>query len=223
MIHARMPIGLGLLLGCHFQLNLCDGLCGVESLGARTRAIENGMTPIQAHLVLQSFFPLCAICISRISNPAICLHKGGRSEICILIPPIRGARRRTTCAEDTFVHAVQFLSVFRRLMEFFLWWVIVLKPRLYRLVLLVEEGHIGNEVLDNIHVWKRIDLAIRAWITVNPAQASQRVLPINVHCARAANTLSARTTESKGRIHLVLDLDQSVKDHRACLVEVNLI
>jgi hypothetical protein len=82
------------------------------------RTVENSMTSIQTHLVLQLFLPLCTMHIPRISNPAVSLHKGGRPEIYILIPPVRRAQCQTTCAKDTFIHAVKFLSVFGRLKEF---------------------------------------------------------------------------------------------------------
>lgn len=46
-------------------------------------------------------------------------------------------------------------------------------------------------------------------------QASQTVLAIDVHGARTADTLTARSSEGEGVIDLVLDLEQGVEDHRA--------
>lgn len=46
-------------------------------------------------------------------------------------------------------------------------------------------------------------------------QAGQTVLAIDVHGARTANTLTARSSEGEGVIELVLDLEQGVEDHRA--------
>ena len=44
-------------------------------------------------------------------------------------------------------------------------------------------------------------------------QASQTVFAIDVHGARTADTLTARSSESKGGILLILDLEQGVEDH----------
>ena len=46
-------------------------------------------------------------------------------------------------------------------------------------------------------------------------QAGQTVLAIDVHGARTADTLTARSSEGEGVIDLVLDLEQGVEDHRA--------
>ena len=46
-------------------------------------------------------------------------------------------------------------------------------------------------------------------------QAGQTVLAIDVHGARTADTLTARSSEGEGVIELVLDLEQGVEDHRA--------
>ena len=50
-------------------------------------------------------------------------------------------------------------------------------------------------------------------------QASQTVLAIDVHGARTADTLTTRSSESKRGVLLVLDLEQSVEDHRAATTE----
>lgn len=46
---------------------------------------------------------------------------------------------------------------------------------------------------------------------------------VNVHGARSADSLTARATERKGRVELVLDLENGVEDHRAALVQVDLV
>jgi hypothetical protein len=51
-------------------------------------------------------------------------------------------------------------------------------------------------------------------------QAGKSVDTVNVHCAGTADTLSAGSAESKSRVQLVLDSDQSVQHHGAGLVEV---
>lgn len=38
---------------CHLLLDLGDGQAGVQTLGARTGAVEDGVATVQAHVVLQ--------------------------------------------------------------------------------------------------------------------------------------------------------------------------
>ena len=53
----------------------------------------------------------------------------------------------------------------------------------------------------------------------NLRQTGQTVLAIDVHGARTADTLTTRSSESKRGVLLVLDLEQSVEDHRAATTE----
>ena len=72
-------------------------------------------------------------------------------------------------------------------------------------------------------VRKRVDLAVLGRIPVNPAQASQGILPVNVHGATSTDTLPARPPKRQRRVHLILDLDERIENHRPCLVQVDLI
>jgi len=90
-------------------------------------------------------------------------------------------------------------------------------------------------------VGKRIDLGVLASVSVDPAEASEGVLAVDVHGARAADTFTTGSAEGESRVHLVLDLDESVEhldnirqlcvlqhaytrtNHRARLVEINLV
>jgi hypothetical protein len=51
-------------------------------------------------------------------------------------------------------------------------------------------------------------------------QAGEGVLAVDVHGTASTDTLTATSPESKGRVELVLDADESVQDHGAGLVEV---
>ena len=101
---------------------------------------------------------------------------------------------------------------------------------MYRLVLLVEVRQVRNEVLDDIHwanailayeklaqmivrtVRKRVDLGVLGLVALDAAKASERVLSVDVHRARAADTLAAGATESECRVDLILDLDECIED-----------
>lgn len=55
----------------------------------------------------------------------------------------------------------------------------------------------------------------------NPlTQASESVNTVDVHGARTANTLSARSAESEGWVNLVLDANERIQHHRSGFVQV---
>lgn len=98
---------------------------------------------------------------------------------------------------------------------------IALQVRLDGLVLLVEVSQIRDQILDNVGVRQRVDLDIRGRFGGDSAQACQGVLAVDVHGTASTDALSATPPEGQGRILLVLDLDQSIEDHGAGLVEVD--
>lgn len=89
-------------------------------------------------------------------------------------------------------------------------------------VLLVELGHVGNEVFDDVHVGQRVNVA-SAGITVNTAETGERVDTVNVHGAATADTLTAGATEGQRRVDLVLDLKKGVQNHGARLVQIDIV
>jgi hypothetical protein len=92
---------------------------------------------------------------------------------------------------------------------------VALQPRLDRLVLRVEVGHVRHEVLDDEHVRERVDLGLGR-CGVDAREAGQRVGPVDVHRARSADPLATRAPERQRRVQLVLDLEQRIQHHRPC-------
>jgi hypothetical protein len=64
-------------------------------------------------------------------------------------------------------------------------------------------------------VRERIDLRVLILTTVNATETGEGILAIDVHGARATDTLSTRATKSECRIYFVLDLDERIKNLRA--------
>lgn len=95
-----------------------------------------------------------------------------------------------------------------------------LKPGLDRLILIVEIRQVSHQILYDEHMGKRIDLHSLG-LFIDIAQACQGIGTIDIHGATAANSLTARSTESQGRILLVLNLDQSVQNHRSAVVQID--
>ena len=97
---------------------------------------------------------------------------------------------------------------------------IALEVGLDRAVLLVEERHVRDKVLDDVHVGKRVDARLLGGVRGNTAQASQGVDTVDVHSAAAANALTATSPEGEGRVDLVLDADERIQHHGSGLVQV---
>ena len=58
-------------------------------------------------------------------------------------------------------------------------------------------------------------------LRVDVAQASEGILPVDVHGARSTDPLSTGPTEGKRGILLGFDFDQCIQDHWAAVVEVH--
>jgi len=57
---------------------------------------------------------------------------------------------------------------------------------------------------------QRVDVGVLATVTVDSAETGESVLAIDVHSARAADALTARTTKGKSWINFVLDFYESI-------------
>jgi hypothetical protein len=101
----------------HALLDLRNGQRRVQALGARPRAVENGVASVQAHAVVQRILALGPLLISRVGDPAVALQQHSGAEVFFLVPPVRGARRRAAGAEDALVEAIELLAVFLGLAE----------------------------------------------------------------------------------------------------------
>lgn len=101
------------------------------------------------------------------------------------------------------------------------WRIVVLQVGFDRFVLLVKMCHIRDEVLDDVHVRKRIDLDWCRRFLVDSLQASQGVSTIDVHGAATTDALSTTPSESERRIDFIFDLDKGIKDHGATLLQVD--
>lgn len=96
----------------------------------------------------------------------------------------------------------------------------MLQVRLNGFVLLVELGQVRHDVFYDVGVREGVDLCFLLCVVGNAAQTSQSINPINVHRTTPTDPLSAAPSESKCRIHLVLDSDQRIQHHGSCLVQI---
>lgn len=208
----------------HVLLDLSNRLGRVQTLRACPRAVENSVATVEGESVLQLLTTLIAVGITRVSHPAVSLHQNSGAEVSILVPPVRRARSRAAGTQNALVQAIKVAALFRALQIFLTLrrGAGSLQVWLNAAVLLVELGHIGNEVFDDVHVRQRVDVA-RAGITVNTAETGKGVDAVNVHGAATTNTLAARAAEGQGRVNLVLDLQKGVENHGARLVQIDIV
>jgi hypothetical protein len=95
----------------HALLDLGNCQRRVQSLGACPRAVKNGVATVQAHAVVEGFLALSHLLVSRVGDPAVRLEKNSGSKVLLLVPPVRGARRRAAGAENAFVETVELLAI----------------------------------------------------------------------------------------------------------------
>jgi hypothetical protein len=93
-------------LKSHLLLNLRNRQPRIQALRTSPRTVQDSMTPIQTHTIIQRRLPLLLLLIPAIRKPPITLQQHRGSQILLTIPPIRRARGRATGAENAFVEAV---------------------------------------------------------------------------------------------------------------------
>lgn len=76
-----------LVLGQHL-LDLSNRLTGVQTLGAGSCAVENGVAAVHAHAVVKRGLALGCALVTRIGEPAVGLKEDGGSEVLLAVPPI---------------------------------------------------------------------------------------------------------------------------------------
>ena len=203
-----------------------DGLPGVEMLRAGLAAVHDSVAPVQLEGVVKFRQALLRELVAAVLDPAIGLHQHRWSKVRVCVPPVTGAGRRAARAENALVHAVQLFPVDLRLQELGLairLGRLRLQPGLDRLVLRSEVGHVWHEILDHVHVWQRVELhGVRARL-IDVRQAREGVGPVDIHRAATANALAAAPPEGERGIHLVLNLQQGIQDHRSALVHIDRI
>jgi hypothetical protein len=81
-------LSIACLRESHALLDLRNSQRGVQSLGARPRAVENGVASVQAHAVVQGVLALGLLLVSGVGDPAVRLEEDGGTEVLLLVPPV---------------------------------------------------------------------------------------------------------------------------------------
>ena len=141
---------------CKFLFNVSDCFPRIQMLRTDPGAIHNRMTSVQFECIIQLLQPLILKVITWVFNPPVCLHQDRRAKVFVCIPPVGRTCRAAACAEDAFVHAIEFGPILTRLQEFCLSVYLAifgLKPRFNGAILLVDcwEGSIQEVTTDEVN------------------------------------------------------------------------
>jgi hypothetical protein len=75
------------LCGQHL-LGLGNGAAGVETLGAGSCAVKNGVAAVDAHAVVKSGLALGGALVTRVGQPTVGLEENGRTKVLLAVPPV---------------------------------------------------------------------------------------------------------------------------------------
>src|SRR5262249_49316306 len=160
--------------------------------------------------------------VAAVGDEAVRLKEACWADELVRIPPERRARRRAARAQDALVQAVERFPVGRRLQPLLLRRrLLVHEVRLDRMVLLEELRHVDDQVAYHRQPRERPQLD-RLLEIRELGDASEAVLPVDVHGVGAAHALAARAPQRQAVV-LLLDAHQRVEEHAVVRVEPHVV
>jgi len=69
-------------------LNFLNSLGWVQTLRARSGAVQDSVTSVQTHAVLEGLLSFCLSLISRIRKPSVTLQQNGGTKVLLAVPPV---------------------------------------------------------------------------------------------------------------------------------------
>lgn len=109
-MRSKPPFSTNLVSSQHL-LDLGNSTSRVQTLGAGSRAVEDGVATVHAHAVIQGVLALGGLLVSGVGQPAVGLEQDGGAKILLAVPPVRGAGGRAAGAENAFVQTVELLTL----------------------------------------------------------------------------------------------------------------
>ena len=177
-------------------LKLVNGTTRIQVLGTSLGAVHNSMATVKLVSIIQVMQTLLGHLIAGISNPTVGLLEDGRTQVLISMPPVGRTGGGAASTENTLVETIEEKTIFvgLKILDFVvgIHLGLLLQPGLDGGVLLVEVGHVGDEISDDEHVRKRANGAFLI-VVLNLGKASQTVLAVHVHSTGTANTFTARS------------------------------
>ena len=72
----------------HHLLDLGDGAGGVQTLGAGSCAVQDGVAAVDGHAVVNGVLALSGLLVTRVGEPAVGLEENGGTEVLLAVPPV---------------------------------------------------------------------------------------------------------------------------------------
>lgn len=76
------------LVSSQHLLDLGNSTSRVQTLGAGSRAVENGVATVDAHAVVQGVLTLGGLLVSGVGQPAVGLEQDGGTKVLLAVPPV---------------------------------------------------------------------------------------------------------------------------------------
>jgi len=185
----------------HF-LHFTDGETGIQTLGAGSGAVHDGVAFIDRPFVVHLVETLVQIFVPAVDHPPVGLHENCRSKVLVTMPPVAWTRGTTACTQDALVQAVQLSPVFDGLQVFF-----TVRGRSISLqiwfdvsVLFVKVGHIWDQVFNHIHVWERVNLGRVFQHIVDFTNTCECVLAVDIHRTRSTYSFPTGASECESGV-----------------------
>jgi len=227
----------------HSLLDLSNGLSGIQVLWTNLGTVHNGVATIQLEGIVQIVQSFLCHLVTRILDPSVRLHQNSRPEVLVGIPPVTGTRCRATGTKNTFVHSIELGTIFLRLEVFSLKLgvsvlarksslgcrcvvVVVtviscLQPGLDGSILFIEIAHVRDQILQDVHVRKRIYFGGSLGVVINVGETRQSVASLNVHGAGTTDSFTATSAKGETGILFVLDLDEGIQNHGTAIIQIH--
>jgi len=109
-------------LESHLLLDLRNRQTWVQALRTSPRAVQNSMTPVQTHAIIQRRLSLLLLLVSAVRQPSITLQQHCRAKVFLRVPPVRRAGGGAAGAENALVEAIELFAVFFGLQVFLSVW-----------------------------------------------------------------------------------------------------
>src|SRR4051812_46981843 len=105
----------------HQLLDFLNRFGRVQTLRTGPGAIHDSVAAVQPEGIFQGVQTLAGVFVAAVRDPAISLKQHGRTQIAVTVPPVAGAARGATEAQDAFIEAVELFALFWALEAFPVW------------------------------------------------------------------------------------------------------
>ena len=99
------------LVSSQHLLDLGNSKSRVQTLGAGSRAVKDGVATVYAHAVIQGVLSFGGLLVTGVGQPTVGLEEDGGAKVFLAVPPVRRAGGGAAGAENAFVQTVELLAL----------------------------------------------------------------------------------------------------------------